>query len=106
VVVKEAAADWARRSTSGKKRYYDFNIRNQLQLVEKLRYIHRNPVKRRLRSHNENLGARLREANLGYFFDPTESQMSRKGRGASGVPSDRESLQGSVSRLCRTWTCQ
>jgi putative transposase len=30
------------------KRYYDFNIRNQRQFVEKLRYIHRNPVKRGL----------------------------------------------------------
>ena len=30
------------------KRYYDFNIRNELQFVEKLRYIHRNPVKRGL----------------------------------------------------------
>src|SRR5207249_3187885 len=30
------------------KRYYDFNIRNYLQFVEKLRYIHRNPVKRGL----------------------------------------------------------
>ncbi len=28
------------------KRYYDFNIRNYPQFVEKLRYIHRNPVKR------------------------------------------------------------
>ena len=27
------------------KRYYDFNIRNHPQFVEKLRYIHRNPVK-------------------------------------------------------------
>ena len=27
------------------KRYYDFNIRSYLQFVEKLRYIHRNPVK-------------------------------------------------------------
>src|SRR5882724_7407315 len=27
------------------KRYYDFNIRNHAQFVEKLRYIHRNPVK-------------------------------------------------------------
>jgi putative transposase len=30
------------------KRYYDFNIRNHRQFVEKLRYIHRNPVKREL----------------------------------------------------------
>jgi putative transposase len=30
------------------KRYYDFNIRNHRQFVEKLRYIHRNPVKRGL----------------------------------------------------------
>lgn len=30
------------------KRYYDFNVRNEQQLIEKLRYIHRNPVKRGL----------------------------------------------------------
>jgi putative transposase len=30
------------------KRYYDFNIRNYRQFAEKLRYIHRNPVKRGL----------------------------------------------------------
>ncbi len=30
------------------KRYYDFNVRNYRQFVEKLRYIHRNPVKRDL----------------------------------------------------------
>ena len=30
------------------KRYYDFNIRNRRQFVEKLKYIHRNPVKRGL----------------------------------------------------------
>ncbi len=30
------------------KRYYDFNVRNQEQFVEKLRYIHRNPVRRGL----------------------------------------------------------
>jgi putative transposase len=30
------------------KRYYDFNIRNHPQFLEKLRYIHRNPVKRGL----------------------------------------------------------
>jgi putative transposase len=30
------------------KRYYDFNIRNHRRFAEKLRYIHRNPVKRGL----------------------------------------------------------
>jgi putative transposase len=30
------------------KRYYDFNIRNHKQFIEKLQYIHRNPVKRGL----------------------------------------------------------
>ncbi|MGC9293622.1 MAG: transposase [Acidobacteriaceae bacterium] len=30
------------------KRYYDFNVRNRRQFVEKLRYMHRNPVKRGL----------------------------------------------------------
>jgi putative transposase len=35
------------------KRYYDFNIRNHRQFVEKLRYIHRNPQKRGLCEHPE-----------------------------------------------------
>jgi len=35
------------------KRYYDFNIRNHSQFVEKLRYIHRNPVKSGLCEHPE-----------------------------------------------------
>jgi putative transposase len=35
------------------KRYYDFNIRNYPQFVEKLRYIHRNPVKAGLCEHPE-----------------------------------------------------
>jgi len=30
------------------KRYYDFYLRNYRQFAEKLRYIHRNPVKRGL----------------------------------------------------------
>jgi REP-associated tyrosine transposase len=30
------------------KRYYDFNLRNYPQFVEKMKYIHRNPVKRGL----------------------------------------------------------
>jgi len=30
------------------KRYYDLNIRNRAQFLEKLRYLHRNPVKRGL----------------------------------------------------------
>jgi REP-associated tyrosine transposase len=35
------------------KRYYDFNVRNHPQFVEKLRYIRRNPVKRGLCGHPE-----------------------------------------------------
>jgi REP element-mobilizing transposase RayT len=35
------------------KRYYDFNIRTYPQFVEKLRYIHRNPVKAGLCEHPE-----------------------------------------------------
>src|SRR5438128_6053390 len=35
------------------KRYYDFNIRNYSQFVEKLRYMHRNPVKAGLCEHPE-----------------------------------------------------
>jgi REP-associated tyrosine transposase len=35
------------------KRYYDFNVRDYEQFVEKLRYIHRNPVERGLCEHPE-----------------------------------------------------
>jgi putative transposase len=38
------------------KRYYDFNIRNYPQFVEKLRYIHRNPVKDRVLRTSGGLG--------------------------------------------------
>jgi putative transposase len=40
-LIGEAAHLW-------QKRYYDFNVRDRQQFVEKLRYIHRNPVKRGL----------------------------------------------------------
>jgi putative transposase len=40
-LIGDAAHSW-------QTRYYDFNIRNYPQFVEKLRYIHRNPVKRGL----------------------------------------------------------
>jgi putative transposase len=36
------------------KRYYDFNIRNYAQFVEKVKYIHRNPVKKGLCQRPEN----------------------------------------------------
>ena len=35
------------------KRYYDFNVRDRRQFMEKMRYIHRNPVKRGLCEHPE-----------------------------------------------------
>jgi len=35
-------------ATSGKSATHDFNIRDYAQFVEKLRYIHRNPVQRGL----------------------------------------------------------
>jgi len=38
------------------KRYYDFNVRNYPQFVEKLRYIHRNPVKAGLCERPEDWG--------------------------------------------------
>ncbi|HYW40909.1 MAG TPA: hypothetical protein VE957_22595 [Terriglobales bacterium] len=36
------------RSLSWQARYYDFNVWSEQKRVEKLRYIHRNPVKRGL----------------------------------------------------------
>jgi len=49
--IKSLKQGVARRRIGGAEhfwqpRYYDFNIRNHRQFVEKLRYIHRNPVKR------------------------------------------------------------
>ena len=43
------------------KRYYDFNVRNERQFVEKLRYIHRNPVDARLVRSPGRLGVRFRQ---------------------------------------------
>ena len=40
-LIGEAAHLW-------QKRYYDFNVRDRQQFLEKLRYIHRNPVRRGL----------------------------------------------------------
>ena len=37
-----------RRIRSGQARYYDFNVWSERKFVEKLRYIHRNPVHRGL----------------------------------------------------------
>jgi REP-associated tyrosine transposase len=37
-----------RASTFSQKRYYDHNVRDYESFVQKLRYIHRNPVKRGL----------------------------------------------------------
>ena len=51
--IKSLKQGVARRFIGGaehfwQKRYYDFNVRNHPQFIEKLRYIHRNPVKRDL----------------------------------------------------------
>ena len=43
-----------RRSALWQKRYYDRNIRGHSDFVEKLRYIHRNPVKRGLAERPQN----------------------------------------------------
>ena len=53
VALKSLKQGVARRLIGGgehfwQKRYYDFNVRNSRQFIEKLRYIHRNPVKRGL----------------------------------------------------------
>jgi putative transposase len=53
VAIKSLKQIVSRRLLSGgdhfwQKRYYDFNIRDYKQFVEKLRYIHRNPVNREL----------------------------------------------------------
>jgi putative transposase len=44
------------------KRYYDFNIWNERKRVEKLRYMHRNPVKRGLVENPEDWKCRVPQA--------------------------------------------
>jgi len=39
---------WATRPHVWQQRFYDFNVRSRHKRVEKLRYIHRNPVRRGL----------------------------------------------------------
>jgi putative transposase len=48
-VARRATVDGAKRDVAlWQKRYYDHNVRTHKSFVEKLRYIHRNPVKRGL----------------------------------------------------------
>ena len=45
------ADEWGTRTSAGRvwqKRFYDFNVSTSEKRVEKLRYMHRNPVKRGL----------------------------------------------------------
>jgi putative transposase len=47
----ETADEWGTRAITGpiwQKRFYDFNVCSKEKRIEKLRYIHRNPVKRGL----------------------------------------------------------
>ncbi|SRR5712692_489559 len=56
-MLKQNTARQLRKLASGgsfwQARYYDFNVWSEQKQVEKLRYIHRNPVKRRLVEHAE-----------------------------------------------------
>ena len=50
------------------KRYYDFNVHNHAQFVEKLHYIHWNPVKRGLCERPEDwLWRRVAQSSFGFF---------------------------------------
>lgn len=48
-----AANEWATLERVWQKRFYDFNVWSERKRVEKLRYMHRNPVKRGLVSSPE-----------------------------------------------------
>jgi putative transposase len=77
------------------KRYYDFNIRNEQQFVEKLRYIHRNPVKRELRARPEDWsGAALFTMRLG-----------KKGAWRLNRNGQREGVRGMRGGFVRWWNC-
>jgi hypothetical protein len=65
------------RAGEPQKRYYDFNIRNYPQFVEKLRYLHRNPVKAGLCERPEDWEWSSNNSNLYYA--------TNEGFGVSGV---------------------
>jgi PadR family transcriptional regulator PadR len=76
------------------KRYYDFNIRNYPQFVEKLRYIHRNPVKAGLCESAEDclsLTSDSRVSTIGAI----EGRMSSMGKQGQ----QRGLLQGTLDML-------
>ena len=47
------ADEWSAQRHVWQKRFYDFNVWTERKRIEKLRYIHRNPVKRGLVSQPE-----------------------------------------------------
>ena len=77
------------------KRYYDFNIRDYPQFVEKLRYIHRNPVKAGLceRPEDWEWSSFLHYATGG----EDELRSSRNGR--------RESANERRANCVQLWNC-
>ena len=62
------------------ERYFDFNVWNHHKFVEKLRYIHRNPVERELVERPEDwAGSSFRHYLTG---EPRLSRIGRSGRGS------------------------
>jgi putative transposase len=74
------------------KRYYDFNIRNYSQFVEKLRYIHRNPVTR-------GLCARPEDWRWSSFLHYATGQEGRVEIESEWTANKRERLAGRLSPL-------
>lgn len=74
------------------KRYYDFNIRNYRQFVEKLRYIRRNPVKR-------GLCERAEDWEWSSFLQYATGCEGRVGIESEWVARQRERAEG---KLCPT----
>ena len=64
------------------KRYYDFNVRNHAQFVEKLHYVHWNPVRRGLCERPEDWGwsSFLHHATGGVGRIEIESEWTARGR--------------------------
>ena len=77
------------------KRYYDFNIRNYSQFVEKLRYIHRNPAR-------AGLGLRPEDSEWSSFRHCNWLSGSCADRVETGL---RESAKGRQGDSVRLWNC-
>jgi putative transposase len=89
------------------KRYHDLNLRTHSQFIEKLRYVHRNPVKRGLCDRPEQWQwSSFRHYSIGLIgLVEIESEWTARIRERSGTPSPGVPFPGCPIQGCPIQAC-